>query len=421
MVMQRQELRIQQQHALFLTQEVRQSIQVLQLSIEELKEWLEERLELLPNLEKESSCEEYAHQKTSLEIPYQPQLFEQLMEQARLELNETELRAAEWIIGNLDERGFYSLPVTQEQLPVLRKIQSFGPPGIAARDLKECLLIQLEIKEKRVAHKLVCNHLEDLLHNRLEKIVKKMGCSLAQLKEIVKRDILSLDFWPAARFSSTKIPILIPDVIVDHRNKECDIRVNEELLPTFSVSSDPLNLASHLHEKTLYLHSVRTSRGLIEAIERRKCTLEKIVHYLVQEMPAFFEGINSYPEPLTMKDVAEELGLHVSTIARAVSGKYLQCDQGIFPLRFFFSSSTHNEEGKAISNKQAKHVLKALIQAEDCTLPLSDEALSEAMAIKGIPCARRTVTKYRKLLKIPTAAQRRKGRKAGANANSFYT
>lgn len=409
MVMQRQELRVQQQHALLLTQEMRQSIQVLQLPITELSQWLEDQLELNPALERVERVSGVFRKEVPLETPYCPSLFQVLMEQARLELEGCELETAEWIIGNLDERGFFSLPLPDEQLPILNKIQELGPPGIAARDLRECLLLQLEKKSAGLAYRLVRDHMEDLVHNRLEKIVKKLGCSRRALKEVVRREILSLDFCPAAQFSIEYVPVLIPDLIVDKQGDSWITAVNEEGLPMLHLSSQSM----------LCLTKVQAGRHLIEALERRKSTLQKIAKYLVQKMPEFFEGSVTYPQPLTMKEVAAELGLHESTIARAVSGKAIQCIQGVLSMRSFFTSSLQNAEGQTVSNEQAKQLLKMLIGTENKAHPLSDEALAEMMAAKGIACARRTVTKYRKLLKIPTAALRRKYRESGASANSF--
>ncbi len=416
--MQRLDLQIKEQQTLQLTLAMRQSMQILELPIVELAEWLHNELALNPALEpiKPKKC---TREKLVVETAVVPSRFQVLMEQVRIELDVNELEIAEWIIGNLDEKGFFSLPASDDQLVVLQKIQQIYASGIAARDTTECLLIQLAAKNKEFAYRLVQEHLEDLLQNRLQKVAKRMGCHLRFLKEIVKRDILSLNFCPSLAFSKEKVPLLIPDIIVAKQEDHWLIAVSEEGLPEITFSSGYLlEMKSSLQQRSHFLANIQVGKQLIQALEKRKATLQKIARVLVTKMTDFFEGTIPYPPPLTIREVATELSLHESTVARAVNGKCIQCMQGVFLIRKFFTPTLIQEDGRAISNQQAKQLLKELIERENKQAPSSDEALMEEMKKNGIICARRTITKYRKQLKIPSAFQRRKWRESGANEES---
>lgn len=419
--MQRLDLQVKEQQTLQLTLAMRQSMQILELPIVELAEWLHNELVLNPALEP-INPKKPVHETLLAQIPVVLSQFQALMQQVRMELDVSELEIAEWIIGNLDEKGFFSLPATNEQLVVLQKIQRICASGIAARDVKECLLIQLAAKNKRFAYRLVQEHLEDLLQNRLQKVVKKMGCQLRLVKETVKRDILSLNFCPAIAFSTRKIPLLIPDIIVDKHQDHWLISISEEGLPEITFSAGYLvEMKSAIPQKTHFLANIQAGEQLIQALEKRKTTLKKIANVLVAKMADFFEGVISYPTPLTIREIASELGLHESTIARAINGKSIQCIQGIFLIRSFFTTSLMQKDGQAISNQMAKQFLKELVQKENKQAPSSDETLMEEMKKNGIVCARRTVAKYRKQLKIPSASQRKKWLESGAIEESDFS
>lgn len=399
---QRLELQAGQHQALLLTFSMRQSIHALELPLEELNQWLEDELDLNPAFERpeEGTIPFFP------ELPAPSTLFQTLMNQARLELDREDLEIAEWIIGNLDHSGFYTQQVSERERPVLEKIQQLGPPGIAAEDLRHCLLLQL--KENTLSFRLVRDHFDDLLHNRLKTIVQKVGCSLSTLKKVVKKEILRLNFRPASLFSSAPTPLLLPDLVVDKREDQWVITIVEPRMPEMHFSQNEL-------DQSLYLRYVQMGKGLIQAVERRKLTLKRVAELLIEKMADFFEGKLSYPSPLTIKEVAAELGLAESTVARAVSSKAIQCVHGVLPLRSFFTQSIQKIDGQLISNSRVKQRLLELVQTENKETPLCDETLSATLKSEGILCARRTVTKYRKALKIPSASQRKKWRLSGAS------
>ncbi len=381
----RQELQVRQQTALLLSIEMKQSLQVLELPIQELKTWLENELQI-----ERPSYEGFRAKTCPHELSFSPSSFETLMQQARLELPEEEWEVAEWIIGNLDERGFFLEPLPNKQLPILQKIQEISPPGIAARGLKECLLLQLKHKKEGLAYKLIQDHLEDLTHGHFKPLLKKFSLSFSALKKIVQKEILSLNFCPAALFSAPKVLPLLPDIILEKEEQGWLVRTNEEELgESFAVLK-------------------KSSKGLCKAIEKRMFTLKRIALALVEKMPDFFEGKVRYPSALTIREMASDLSLHESTVARAISGKTLFCIHGMVCMRTLFTSTLETATGDLISNRLAHEMLKELVEKEEKEAPLSDLALSKKMRQAGIFCARRTVAKYRKQLRIFSASRRKK-------------
>lgn len=391
---------------------MRQAVEVLQMPLQELAQWLKMQVEQNPALEcKDEIKKPYSTYLDNLVQP--PSLFEFLMEQARNYFRGRELEIAEFIIGNLDERGFFVCPnasdYSKEELtPILRTVRSFDPPGIAAGNLKESLLIQLarKGKEETLSFKIVEVHFDDLLHHRLSYIAKKMRCSASQIKECVHKDLFSLNLQPAAGFDRAPTLLTIPDVIVENREGSWAIEINHQELPPLELS---LNFLKHLRSPQLSLEEkinmrrcLASAKWLMRILGRRKQTLIQIVDYILKKQAAFFRGEQAQFVPCSISELSQVLELHPSTIARALYEKHLSCPQGFFPLKRFITFSTVQN-----SNQFAKELLLKFIKTEDKRRPLSDQELSERLNAESIPCSRRTIAKYRQLLHIPPSAYRK--------------
>jgi RNA polymerase sigma-54 factor len=424
-------LKLKTQQSLVLTLAMQQAIHILQLPVTELALWLQFQIEQNPALQFDETplddyCTELDFEAQGFEVldhldesfiqgafPDEPieepspenltpatiSLHEHLMLQARSVFHVAEeLAHAEQIIGSLDHKGF--LEEFEADPQILHVIQLFDPPGIAARNLQECLIIQLRLlhKEKTLAYELIENHFDDILRCRLSQVAKKLQVTVTAIQTALKRDISPLDFYPGAKFRATNTSAVIPDIVIEQAGSNLVVRINDAPLPRFTLAP-PSPFLSNFYSEAKW----------VETILARRCDiLKKIVDYLLEKHYGFFTGSTSNIEPCSMQEISLHLGLNESTIARAVKEKYIYCPRGIFPLRHFFPHvSATSDKGKEVSHIDAKQLLKHLIDNEDKSRPLSDNALALAMAQAGIPCARRTIAKYRQSLNIPTASLRK--------------
>lgn len=305
-----------------------------------------------------------------------------------------------------------------------RLIQTLEPTGVGARNLKECLLIQLEAIENEgepedldahdfeLERKLITDHLRDLEMNRYPQISKKLGRDIEDLKAAVKR-LSRLDPHPGRRIGGADAPPIIPDATVyfDEETGRYEIEMARD--PSSEIGISQLYrrmLKDRTCDKTtreFLTQNVRNARWLIESIEQRSSTIKRVIRAVVDAQQEFFEKGPEYLKPLPMIQVADQLGIHVATVSRAVSEKYIQTPRGIFPLRKFFSGGTTNAEGEDMSWDAVKEKLKIIIDNEDKQNPLNDDEIVAKLKEQGIELARRTVAKYRKILNIPTARQRK--------------
>lgn len=348
------------------------------------------------------------------QLPTRVSQFEYLMGQAKEAFHTAEeLSRAEAIIGNLDERGFLENAHDLDE-KILEKIQTFDPPGIAARNLQESLLIQLRLqnKEHSLAYHIIESYYQDLIQNRIPYLRKKLKCSPEDLSAAIQRDIAHLDVHPGYRFHIEPFQSIIPDVVIKKEEQKWTIDIVQDLLPQFKISPTCFNAFVYdelgLKEKQYIRRHVAAGKWLHRIIHRRHHTLKNITLQILKKQTHFFDGDKKKLTPMTLAEISHELSLHESTIARAISGKYLACPQGTFPLRSFFTSAITTPSGEQVSNFTIKQILSKLIQQEDKYRPLSDEALSTEIKKLGLPCARRTITKYRKALKIGPASHRRR-------------
>ncbi len=337
-------------------------------------------------------------------------------------------KAGSAIIDYLDERGYLSVPLEQlhnkdekdftaEHLQeALRLVQQLDPPGVGARDLQECLLIQLgqSAEDMSFEYRLIADYMDALLENRLPEIAKKMHCTIERLNRALER-LSKLDSSPGLQIGRNDSIPITPDVVVESPNGagEFVVRLADDGLPSLRLSPYYMRMAADGRvsdkAKKFLQNNIRSAHWIIEAIEQRKNTLLKVAKAVVRHQRGFFEQGPLYLRPLPMSTIAQEVGVHLATVSRAVSGKYLQCAWGVLPLRKFFSGGTEDTSGQAHSWEAIRAKLQQVINEEDKTKPLNDDQIKEKLAEAGIPhLARRTVAKYRKLMSIPTAKFRRK-------------
>jgi RNA polymerase sigma-54 factor len=352
-----------------------------------------------------------------------------------------EVRAAgELIINNIDNDGYLrrdgnaipleelaneaKRPVDVADLQIaLKLVQTLEPSGVGARTLAECLLIQLnalaedpgdagEGHDFELERALIFDHLKDLEMNRYPQISKKLGRSIDELKKAVKK-LACLHPHPGKQVSGEDAPPIIPDAIIsyDEDADKYEIEMTHEPAENLYISG---MWRKFLKEKKgdkqtreFLSNNVRNARWLIESIEQRKSTIMRVIRVVVDAQREFFDKGPEFLRPLPMISVADQLGIHVATVSRAVSEKWIQTPRGVFLLRRFFSGGTQSAEGEDMSWDAVKEKLKAIIGNEDTNNPLNDDEIVEKLQDQGIVLARRTVAKYRKILNIPTARQRR--------------
>jgi RNA polymerase sigma-54 factor len=356
-------------------------------------------------------------------------LHDYLLEQwGLMDVDEPTRKAGTAIIDFIDPRGYLRVPLEQlhtkdstdftiEHLQeALRLVQQLDPPGVGARDVRECLLLQMAQSSGDMSfeHRLVADHMDALLENRLPDIAKRMECSIEQVREAIER-LGKLDMSPGLQVGRSENAPITPDVIVESPDGsgEFVVRLADTHLPSLRLNNHYVQMAKdkHVSDKTrrFLQHNIRSAAWIMEAIEQRRNTLLKVAQAIVKHQRGFFEQGSLQLRPLPMSKVAEEVGVHLATVSRAVSGKYLQCAWGILPLRKFFSGGTEDATGQALSWEAIRAKLQEIIDAEDKAHPLNDDEIRKKLAEAGIPnLARRTVAKYRKLMNIPTARFRKK-------------
>jgi RNA polymerase sigma-54 factor len=364
-------------------------------------------------------------------------LTDQLLKQWSLaEVDPEILRAGEILIDYIDEDGLLSLdveaildkngqagadlsPETMER--ALSEIQQrLDPPGIGACSHRECLLIQLDrlLAEPapdpvfRDVRRLIADHYEDLLQNRLPKIIQETGLAIERIRDALDH-MRKLSISPGRELVSEEVPPIIPDVIVeyDERAGEYVATPSDGLLPALRVSRRYERMsrdrAVDKPTREFVTRNVRNAHWLIDSINQRKSTLLRVVGVVLARQRDFLDHGPQHLKPLPMIEVADQLGIHVGTVSRAVADKWLQTPRGMVPLRMFFSGGTETESGENLSWEAVKAKLKEIVDAEDKGEPLSDSALAAELKKNGIEIARRTVVKYRQQLEIPPARRRK--------------
>lgn len=375
-------------------------------------------------LPRDKSKEEYERPEV-----YQSTMADHLIEQLQLlSLKEEDFRIGEYIVYNLRDDGYLDTEVTIESIAtiferspedvekILKQIQQFDPLGIAARDLRECLIVQLENMDldgqKDIALKIMKEAFHDYVNKRYEKVAHDLNISLEQIKD-ANETINKLNPKPGEGFWDSRQNYIIPDFIVEKVDDELVVSLNEWNIPGLQISPHYKKLirnAKRLDKdvRQFLRKKVESARWFINALQQRRMTMLKTMHAIVDLQKEFFEKGPEYIKPMIMKDVAEVIEMDISTVSRVVNGKYVQMDYGVFELKYFFNEGMETLDGEQMSTLRIKEQLKEIISKENPDKPYSDDKLAELLKKKGIPIARRTVAKYREQLDIPIGRLRRK-------------
>ncbi len=351
-------------------------------------------------------------------------------ELAFLELDERSRAICELLLYSLDERGYLRAsfeelareashegepPVTTQEVELwLGELRHLSHPAIGARDIKECLRLQLAASgyDDPLLVRIVEEHLEDLEHNRLPRIAKATGHSIEDIKEAVEV-LQRFDPHPGSGYGDSRAAVILPDVIVEEQDGEYIVRLERARSPRLVLSEAYKDfLKNHAKDgdkqaaaREWIKKRMESARWFIEAVEQREHTLERVAKAVFARQRSFLDKGVEGLQPLRMQEIADEVKVHISTISRAVAGKYAQTPRGILPLKYFFTSGTTSETGMSASQQSIQQKIKQLIEAEDPAHPLSDEDLALKLEEKEqIRIARRTVTKYRKALSIPSSS-----------------
>lgn len=451
------DLGLVQSQKVVLTPQLKQALEILEMNSQDLFEYVEEELETNPVLEIDDG-EEYQEADDKLFysenkdrerkvlydvgtsdlqdvneeelLPFtfdkstvRLSLKEHLLFQLHIrDLDDLKNAIGEYLIDNIDENGylsvepgeaaaFFNIPASKVK-KVMELLQSFDPVGICARNLKECLLLQL----KSLNHtdddvcKIVENYLDDLAANKVGSVVKKTGLTLQRVAEIFNY-IKTLEPKPGRTFyDNNEIKFMIPDIIIKKIRNKFEVLINEDSIPLLCINryyrkiiSEELN-----HESRKFImNKIDNASWLIRCIELRKVTLRNIAQVIVNNQSEFFEKGKSHIKPLNMKQMAKEINMHESAIGKAINGKYLQCTWGIFEIRYFFTGKNSVKDGFKLSDR-VKTKMKGLIEAEDKRNPLSDLEITQELNKLGYKISCSTVSKYRRNMGIINSVSRKK-------------
>ncbi len=356
-----------------------------------------------------------------------PSLTDHLMWQLKLSrITDAEMKIGEQIIGNLDNNGYLVASIEeiakQEGVEesfvegVLKKIQEFDPPGIAARDIKECLLIQARILGvlTPLGESIINEHLKDLETKNYSNISRKLKVPMSEVLQAVCI-ISSMDPKPGSVYTEERIDTITPDVYVSKAGEEYKIILNDDGLPKLRISNfykeimggsntypDAENSRKYIRER------MQSATWLIKSIQQRQRTIYKVTESILKLQRDFFNyGIN-YLKPLVLRDIADDVEMHESTISRVVTNKYMHSPRGIFELKYFFSSRIQKTSGDAVASKSVKEEIKKIVSAENPKKPYSDSDIVDLLKKSGISIARRTVAKYREMMRVLPSSKRKK-------------
>lgn len=459
-------LSLEQTQKLIMTPELRQAITILQLSALDLSTYVEEQLlenPLLENLEEsvdpkveaeppvaeeslgidkwEVDWQDYFHDQDENRVRQErvitedkqrfdpfiaaaPTLQEHLLEQLHVQRVSCSLDIAEYIVGNLNDKGYLTLSLedivremnvsSAEAAKALAIVQSLDPLGVGARDLAECLALQLptlpncppELPD-------FLKHLEDLAAGRLQRIAQALKISLGRVQELADL-VRKLDPKPGLRFSGPgEVRYIVPDVVIEEIEGEFIILVNDITVPRLGVNKayrDALTQEEGTDTRKFVEQKLNAAAWLIRSIEQRRLTLYKVADAIVKWQTEFLRNGIRYLKPLTLRDIAEEIGVHESTVSRATAHKYVQTPRGIFEFKFFFANSmgrgTQNDSG--VTTDVIKLVLRDIIAAENPKCPYSDQKLADLLKARDMEISRRTVAKYRDELGIGATSVRKR-------------
>lgn len=454
----KQHLKLSQQ--LIMTPQLQQAIKLLQLSRLELQDYITEELQSNPLLESDTTAfrdaESQRIQKQKDELlkwkwdayletygrdntPYYEDderpsleasatrpdgLYDHLFWQLRMnDFTEREREVGVFIIGNLDHNGYLTIDTgaiceatgcPEEVVEnTITKIQLFDPIGIAARDLKDCLRIQARLLdlEDSVVWRVIDSHLEDLQTKNYDKISHDLGVSVEEVSHAAEI-IVNMEPRPARDYSDEPPQYVVPDVYVVNMEGEFVVVLNEEDIPVLKINKQYQGMMSSSCTGKIardYLSDCfKSAQWLLKSIQQRQSTLCKVTESIVKFQHQFLVHGITHLKPLVLRDVADDVGMHESTISRVTSNKYVHTPQGTFELKYFFNSGISRSDGSFVASQSVKNEIENIIKAEDAKHPLSDQAIAQMLKVKGVKIARRTVAKYRELLGIVPSNRRKK-------------
>ncbi len=445
-------LQMQQTQKLIMTPELRQAIAVLQLPVTELRDFIEQELLENPCLEAELGDEpegmegrpetrkllDYLGSSNGSGVSPEddeengfeaftatiPTLQEHLTAQLLLAgLDPSDRQIGEFLIGSLDDHGYLTittaeaaekLGVPEERvLRVLEVIQSFDPPGVGARSLRECLQLQWATVDdgNPLVPVLIDRYLDALGEGRITRIAEELGVTPAEVQAAADL-IRTLDPKPGRRFgTANETRYVVPDVVVERVGNDYVVLTNDGPVPKLQVSRlyrDLLGGEMESDARKYVEQKIHAAMWLIRAIEQRRMTLYKVVEAIVRFQRDFLDRGVRYLHPLTLREVAEVVGVHESTVSRATAGKYVQTPRGTFELKFFFTSGVDGGRGQGVAAESVKKMMADLIAKENPSEPLSDQMLANLLNQQGVRISRRTVAKYREEMGVPSSGKRRR-------------
>jgi len=461
-----------QTQRLIITQKMQQAIQILQLSGMELEQFVQQELESNPVLEvapeepepepepaatsttsdddsedfvDNFDLDDYASQwdrkyREGRDLSHNPDLagrrrfYEdsitkeesfsaRLLTQLRLAApDDATYRIGERIIGDIDDRGYFTGAVeavaaelgavAEDVERVLGLIRRFEPTGVGARDVVECLLLQIDVEhpEEPQLRELVEHHLEELERRQIPKIARAMRITPERVEEL--KDVLArLNPWPGFEYSSDAPQYITPDVVVEKIEGRYVVYLSGERVPDLRINDEYQRMARQKdagkEEKQYLRERVESGKWLMRNIEQRQSTILRIGEAIVEHQEDFLDKGIEHIKPLTLQEIATKLGIHEATVSRGTRGKYMQTPQGLFELKFFFSTALQHDSGKAQSSRSVQSTIRKIIDEEDKAKPLSDQKIADLLAQQGLNIARRTVTKYREAMGILTSSLRK--------------
>ena len=469
-------LHLAQKQTLIMTPRLQQALKLLQVPTLELQQLLKQEVLQNPlleevddvvdqeDIEKENSADEQNNEEApesgeedqidwsdylqdGLDKTYVPQseaaqeflekvpvtrtsLAESLLEQVHfLNLPKAHMEIAEFLIGSIDERGLLVTSLeeicevigrpVEELEAVLKVVQALEPVGVGARDLRECLLIQLEVRGDKdtMAWVLIHDHFDHLVNRRFPEIARLLKTTVEAVQAAAD-EIATLNPRPGTSVSSDDPKYVTPDMIIDRVDEEYVVMLNDRNVPRLRISSAYASVikekkrsdatAAQKETREYIQGKLASAKWLIQTIEQRRKTMIKVMNCIIREQREFFDKGIAFLRPLTLAQVARQIDMHESTVSRVCSAKYVQTPRGVFELKFFFSSGLETEDGEDVSARAAKDTIKTLIEEEDKKDPLSDQRIAELLHQKGLKIARRTVAKYREQLSILPARFRRR-------------
>lgn len=373
-----------------------------------------------------AGAEEERQEEFFEKVPVAKQSFtDQLMGQLRIVTDDpATLMIGDYLIGSLDESGYltcsmeevaHTFDVPLEEVDrVLEVIQAFDPPGVGARNLRECLLLQLRFRgeDDSLAAKIIRDHFDEFKQKKYVEIARKLKVSVQDIQSQCKQ-IATLDPKPGLEVVVEDPKYVIPDLVVETVDGKYVVYLNDRNVPRLRVSQ-------HYHDELMrevrngdseareFINArLKSAKWLIQTIEQRRRTMVKVMECIVRKQREFFDKGTHYLKPLTLQQVASEIGMHESTVSRVTTNKYVQTPRGVFELKFFFSSSLGTQDGGEVSAKSAKDQIRRIIEAESDRTPLSDQKIADMLKKDGLNIARRTVAKYREQLNILPARMRK--------------